>query len=83
MDFQRRDVVFFLTSLERRDVRYQRRDMDLYKSLECHDVDTQRRDVVKSHSLSCRDVALNVATLASVLSVTSRRCPERHDVVQF
>ena len=42
-----------------------------------------RRDVDWYKSLSCRDVAPNVATLACLLFVTSRRHPARCDVALF
>ena len=45
-------------------MRYQRRDVDFYKSLERRDVDTQRHDVVST-------TLWNVATFPR----TSRRCP--------
>ena len=66
----------FLYSLERRDVSNQRHDVNFYESLGCRDVDTQVATLFNP-------TLCNVATLASALSVTSRRCPERRDVALF
>ena len=61
----------------------QRHDVDFNEPLERRDVDTERRDVFNP-------TLGNVATLLPMsrrrlvpLSVTSRRWPERHDVIMF
>ena len=71
----------FSYSLERHDVDLQRRDVNFNDPLERRDVGNQRRDVDFNEPLEHRDVAPNVATFLIQLSVTSRRCPERRDVV--
>ena len=71
----------FSYSLSRRDVDFQRRDVNFNDPLERRDVNNQRRDVDSNEPLERRDVAPNVPTFLIKLSVTSRRCPERCDVV--
>ena len=68
----------FEPSLSRRDVEFQRRDVDFHNLLERRDVASKTWILMGLFHVAT--LPLNVATLLIPLSVTSRRCPERHDV---
>ena len=80
VDFQRRDVDFH-NSLSRRDMDFQRRDVDFHNPLERRDVVSNVATWILMGLCHVATLLLNVATLLIPLSVTSRRCPERRDVV--